>query len=206
MKKSTPNWKPEENVQNSTSYIDNECSKCIQNYLENKGTIRHHVAPHAHRGNAARPSVKTATYRLITALATLGWDCPVQLWRNMLKQVQDTFNIFRTSRNDTIKTAYQELEGNFDWNETPLAPLGTKGSVFIHPDNRKTFAPHWEEGFTVGRAPHPYRLLEFYIPATRRYRLSGTYRLYPQHYCMPTITEEDKTIEPATELSESMKK
>jgi len=186
--------------------LDNECSKCIQNFLEKKGTTRHHVAPHSHRVNAAEPAVKTAKYHLIAALATLDWGCPVQLWSKMLKQVQDTLNMFRTSRNNTSKTAYQELEGNFDWNATPMAPLGTKGSVFIHPDNRNTFAPHCDEGFTVGRAPHHYRLLEFYIPATRGYRLSGTYRLYPQHCRMPVISEEDRTVSAATELLEKMKK
>merc|ERR1711966_529552 len=61
-------------------------------------------------------------------------------------------------------------------------------------------------GFTVGRASHHYRLLEFYIPATRGYRLSGTYRLYPQHCRMPVISEEDRTVSAATELLEKMKK
>merc|ERR1711966_293893 len=140
------------------------------------------------------------------ALTTLDWGCPVQPWSKMLKQVQGTLNMFRTSKNDTSKTAYQELEGKVDWNPTPMAPLGTKGSVYIHPDNRNTFAPHCDKGFTVGRAPHHYRLLEFYIPATRGYRLSGTYCLYPQHCRMPVITEEDMTVEAATELLEKMRK
>ena len=141
--------------------LDNECSKTIQLYLESQGTKRHHVAPHDHRINAAEPAVKTAKYHLIAALATLDWSCPIQLWSKMLQQVQDTLNMFRTSRNNTTKTAYQELEGAFDWNATPLAPLGTKGSVFLHPDNRNTFAPHCDEGFSVGSARHHYRLLEF---------------------------------------------
>ena len=85
----------------------------------------------------------------------------------MLKQIQDTLNMFRPSRNDTTKTAYQELEGTFDWNATPMAPLGTEGSIYIHSYNRNTFAPHCNKGFTIGRAPHHYQLLEFYIPATR---------------------------------------
>ena len=134
--------------------FDNECSKCIQNYLEEKGTRRHHAAPHAHRVNAAEPAVKTAKYHLIAALATLDWGCPIQLWSKMLKQVQDTLNMFRTSRNDTSKTAYQELEGEFDWNATPMAPLGTKGRVYIHPGNHNMFAPRCDKGFTVGRASH----------------------------------------------------
>ena len=51
--------------------LDNECSKCIQNYLESKGTKRHHVAPHDHRVNAAKTTVKTAKYHLIAALTML---------------------------------------------------------------------------------------------------------------------------------------
>ena len=83
--------------------LDNECSKCIQNSLESQGTKRHHVAPHDHRINAAEPAVKTAKYHLIVALATLDWSCPIQLWSKMLQQVQDTLNMFRTSRNNTKK-------------------------------------------------------------------------------------------------------
>ena len=174
--------------------LDNECSKCIQKFLEGKGTTRHMVAPHNHRVNAAEPAVKTAKYHLIAALATLDDDCPIQLWSKMVKQVQDTVNMFRTARNDTTKTAYQATWGEFDWNSTPLAPLGSRGMVFIHPDNRNTFAPHCDLGFVLGRAENHYRLLWFYIPATRGYRLSGTYKLFPQHCRMPTISEEDKTV------------
>ena len=81
----------------------------------------------------------------------------------MTKQIQDTLNMFQTARNDTTKTAYQVTEGEFDWNVTPLVPLGTRGMVFIHPDNCNTFAPHCDIGYVVGRALHHYRLLEFYI-------------------------------------------
>ena len=93
--------------------LDNECSKSIQNYLESKGTKRHHVAPHSHRVNAAEPTVKTAKYHLIAALATLDWGCPIQLWSKMLKQVQDTLNMFRTSRNNTTRTEYSGLWQSF---------------------------------------------------------------------------------------------
>ena len=114
--------------------------------------------------------------------------------------------MFRTSRNDTNKTAYQETKGAFDWNATPLAPLGTKGMVYIHPDNRNTFAPHCDIGYVVARCPHHYRLLEFYIPETRGYRRSDTYRLMPQHCRMPTISEADRTVEAAASLLKEMKK
>ena len=180
--------------------LDNEYSKCIQNFLEKKGIRCYHVAPHNHRVNSTEPSVKTAKYHLIAALATLDRSFPIQLWSKMAKQIQDTLNMFRTSRLDVTKTSYQETEGVFDWNATPLAPLGTRGMVFIHPGNQNTFAPHCGTDYVVGHTPHHYCLLEFYIPATRGYRLSVTYRLYPQHCQMPTISEEDQTVEATADL------
>ena len=38
--------------------LDNECSKCIQKYLEEKDIRRHHVALHSQRVNAAEPAAK----------------------------------------------------------------------------------------------------------------------------------------------------
>ena len=83
--------------------LNNECSKCIQHFLEKKGTKHHHVASHNHCVNAAKPAVKTAKYNLIAALAMLNWNCEIQLWSKMARQMQETLNIFRTPRIDTTK-------------------------------------------------------------------------------------------------------
>ena len=81
-----------------------------------------------------------------------------------------------------------------------------RAMVFIHPDNRNTFAPHCDTVYVAGCTSNHYCLLEFYIPATRGYRRSGTYRLVPQHCWMPTISEENSTIEAAADLIKEMKK
>ena len=124
-----------------------------------KGTKRHHVATHNHGVNAAEPAVKTAKYHLIAVLAMLDWSCLIQLWSKMVKQTQDTLNIFRTSRNNTEKTAYQKTKGTFDWNARPLAPVGTKAMVFPYLENRNTFAPHCNTGYVMGGVLHHYGLL-----------------------------------------------
>ena len=74
----------------------------------------------------------------------------------MIKKIQDMLNMFQTSRNNIAKTAYQETKGTFDWNATPLAPVGTKAMVFVHPENRNIFALHCDEVYFVGCAPHHY--------------------------------------------------
>ena len=78
--------------------------------------------------------------------------------------------------------------------------------VYIHPDNQNTFEPHCDTGYVIRCVPHHYSLLEFYIPETRGYRRSGTYRLMPQHCRMPTISEADRTVEAAADLLKEMKK
>ena len=124
----------------------------------------------------------------------------IQLCSKMLPQIEDTLNMLHTSRRDNKITAYEELHGPFDWNRTPLAPLGTKGMVFVTPGNRHTFAPHCDKAFVVGRAPHHYRLIEFFVPSSKGYRISGCYRLDPAHWSVPTISEQDKTVRAAAEL------
>ena len=51
----------------------------------------------------------------------------------MLPQMQDTLNMLRTSQNNKNLTAYEELNGKFDWNQTPIAPLGTRGMLLTTP-------------------------------------------------------------------------
>ena len=111
-----------------------------------------------------------------------------------------------TSRNNNKLTAYEELNGKFDWNRTPKAQLGTREMLFIHPYSRNIFAPHCDEAFTVGRARHHYHLLEFYVPTTRGYRISGAFHLNPTQWKLPIISERDKTVVAATELLEQHKK
>jgi hypothetical protein len=43
--------------------------------------------------------------------------------------VQDTLNLMRASRVDPTKSAYEILNGPYDWNRYPLAPLGCKAVI-----------------------------------------------------------------------------
>ena len=87
-----------------------------------------------------------------------------------------------------------------------MAPLGTRGMLFIHPDSRNIFAPHCNESFTLVRARHQYHLLGFYVPSTRGYQISGTFRLDPTHWKLPVISEQDKMVVAATDLLEQYNK
>ena len=180
--------------------LDNECSRAIKQQIKTEGAKIQLVEPHNHRVNAAEPAVKTAKYHFIASLATVSPNCPLQIWCQFLPQVEMTLNMLRTSRRDPSKSAHDALEGDFDFNRTPLAPLGTPAVVYDDPSVRGSWAPHGTDAFYVGPCIDHYRLQRFFIPSTRRYRDTGTRELYPAHCNVPTISEADRTLLAAQDL------
>jgi hypothetical protein len=113
--------------------VDNECSKAIAAHIRKNDMDIHLVPPHNHRVNAAERAIATFKEHFIPALATVNKDCPLQLWDNFLPQVKLTLNLFHFSCRDPNKSANEEVNGFFDFNKTPIAPLGTKGLVYEDP-------------------------------------------------------------------------
>ena len=112
----------------------------------------------------------------------------------------------RTLIIDSTKSAYKALKGRkFDWNRTPLAPVGQRALAFLDPSNRLTWAPHAIDAFTLGFAPDHYRLLRFMNKLTGGCLTTDTYALYPEYCKLPTISEGDRTVMAAAELLELFK-
>ena len=139
----------------------------------------------------------------IASLATVLPNCPLQVWCYFMPKVQMTLNMLRTSRRDPTLSAHTVLEGLFDWNRTPLAPIGTLIVVYDDPSVHGIFASHGTNAYYVGPAMDHhrpegdvsnYRLQRFFSPSTRSYRTMGTRELYPAHCKVPTLLEEDRTL------------
>ena len=62
--------------------------------------------------------------------------------------------------------AYTSLEGEFDYNTTPLAPLGSLVTEGTTPDNRPSWAPHGSNVWLIGPAMEHYRCVTVYLPKT----------------------------------------
>ena len=188
----------------SLNVMDNECSAAVEAYIKSERIGIQLVPPHNHRVNAAERAIATFKEHFIAALATVDAHCPLQLWDEFLPQVELTLNMLRFSPRDPKKSANQEVYGTFDFNKTPLAPIGTKALIYDDPASRASWAPHATDGFYVGPAPDHYRCLRFYIPATRRFRFSDTWRLYPMHSQIPMTSQHDLSIVAAADLLQAL--
>jgi hypothetical protein len=186
--------------QPALNVMDNECSKTMEKHIHANRMNIQLVPPHNHQVNAAEQAIATFKEHFITALATVDMLCPLQLWDEFLPQVELTLNLLRFSRQDPTVSTNQELYGAFNFNKTPLAPLVTKALVYDDPANRASWAPHATNGFYVGPETNHYRCLRFYIPATRQFRFSDTWQLYPTDCQLPVTSEQDKSILAAANL------
>jgi hypothetical protein len=136
--------------------MDNKCSSAVKKYIWSKSINIQLVPLHNHRVNAAKRTIATFKEHFIATLTTVDMLCPLQLWDEFLPQIKLTLNMLRFTQQIPKKSASQEVYGSFDFNKTPLAPLGTKALVYNDPGSQTSWAPHATNGFYVGPASDHY--------------------------------------------------
>ncbi len=130
--------------------MDNQATKHIKKILtENKCKLQL-VEPHNHCVNAAEQAIQTFKDAFIAALATTVSEFPLQLWDRLTPQVRDTLNLMRASRINPEILPYEALNGPYDWNRYPLAPLGCKAIVYEDGDTRGLWASRGIDEWYLG--------------------------------------------------------
>jgi hypothetical protein len=192
-------YKPAFNV------TDNQAASAIKEYLTKEECEWQFVEPHNHRVNAAERAIQTFKNHFISGLCSTDKDWPLKLWDQLTDQAVITINLLRTSRIDPTKSAYHQFHGHkYDWNRFPLAPPGTKAVVDESPDQRTSWGTRGVDAWYCGPALDHYRNCRFYVPATRSYRTSGSFDLFPTHCLVPTLNNEQHADEVYEELIESV--
>ena len=171
--------------------MDNACSKAVQTFIKENGADIQLVTPDDHRVNAAERAIQTWKNHWIDGMGTLDPNCSMQLWCQFIEQGEDTLNMLRVSRINPKLSAYAVLNGQFNFDKTPLAPVGTKALVFLDPNKRHTWQSHAIDAWYVGPAKKHYRNYRFFIPETKGYRISGTAKFFPAHCKLPAIEPGD---------------
>jgi hypothetical protein len=88
-------------------------------------------------------------------------------------------------------SAYAVLDGQFNFDKTPLAPVGTRALILLDPNSRKTWQNHALDAWYVGPAKNHYHNYRFFIPSTKGYHISGSAKFFPKHTKMPAIEPGD---------------
>jgi hypothetical protein len=97
--------------------------------------------------------------------------------------------------------AYEALNGPYDWNRYPLAPLGCKAVIYEDGNTRGSWASRGVDGWYLGPSLDHYRCKVYYVPETRAYHISGSTKLFPQQSQLPTFTPHQHLCELTDKLA-----
>jgi len=184
--------------------LDNEASKALIEAIEEKELSYQLAPPYSHRTNIAERAVQTFKNHFISNLHGCDTTFPGAQWCRLIPQCEMTLNMLRRSRINPKLSAYTQTFGIHNYNQNPLAPLGTKTFVHERPEQRRSHADHGKIGYVIGPAMHHYRHLEFYIPASRGVRKSDTYVFLPTKFELPASAAADRMTIALEELTNAI--
>jgi hypothetical protein len=172
--------------------LDNEASAALQHAMREEAIDYQLVPPHVHRRNAAKRAIRTFKNHFIAGLCSVDPNFPLQLWDRLLSQATTTLNLLRAMQLNPRLSSEAQLNGAFDYNQTPLAPPGTKVIVHKTSSVRRSWPPHaGVDGWYIGAAPHHYRCWRVFIPQTAGERHYDTVEFIPATVPKPQLSSAD---------------
>jgi hypothetical protein len=180
--------------------LDNEASAVLQAYLGSQDVDFQLAPPHVHRRNAAERAIRTFKNHFIAGLCSTDEKFPIKLWDQLLPQALITLNTLRGSRINPQLSAWAQVHGEFNYNNTPLAPPGTRVLVHEKPGVRPSWSPHAVDGWYLGPALKHYRSYRVWITETGRERIADTLAWFPTQVVMPTASSAEVAAAAARDL------
>jgi hypothetical protein len=178
-----------------THWLDNEGSGALKRWNNQQQVTFQVVSPHMHRPNAAKCAIHTWKNHFVVGLCSTDSNFPMHLWDQLLPQATTiTLNLLQQSRRNPKISAYQKLEGNYDFNSAPMAPPGTKIILQEKPNQQKTWEPHGTDGWYLGPALKHYCCFWVFINKTKTERTLDTVAFFLQHTPVPYWSPMDVAI------------
>ena len=91
-----------------------------------------------------------------------------------MSQAVFSFNLLRTSNINPKLSVEDKFKINFDYNTTPLAPVGTTVVAHENPSQQGSWSVHGARGWYLYPSPNHYRCFEVYIKNTGKNRIVDT--------------------------------
>ena len=93
-----------------------------------------------------------------------------------------------------VISVYAQINGNFNFNATLLAPAGCKVVIHGRTTERPSWAAHGTQRLYIEPANHHYRNYQCYIPGTKPICVSNTVEFFPRHTPLLATSSTDKIV------------
>ena len=160
--------------------------------------------PNDHRTNKAEKAIDTWKCHLLAVLSGVDPNFPLYLWYRLLPQATQTLKLLRISRINPRLSAEAQLNGAFDYNLTPMAPIGTKFLIHETSQQRCTWDFHGKEGWYISTHPLHYQCYRIYISETQEKRITKTVQFPSHNGAMLDMSSANAATYAARRLSDAL--
>jgi hypothetical protein len=125
--------------------LDNEASAAYKEAITFKWNAQL-VPPDMHRRNRAERAIRIFKDHFLAILAGVDAAFPPYFWGLLLPQAELTLNLLRQSTLNPRISAWEFFQGPFDFNKTPLGPVGCRVLIHAKPATRRSwdfFCQEW---------------------------------------------------------------
>jgi hypothetical protein len=158
-----------------TVRMDNQCSTAVRTMAATLNVTLGFVPPHDKSPNRAERAIRTAKNHLIAARAGFHRDCPTIYLDKCVQQIEMVLNLIHPYEYDPTISAYQGVRGHtVNFQQHPIAPVGSKVLTWDSPSLRGTWADHGVEAVYLGPAMDHLRSFEVWVPQTSAARITNT--------------------------------
>ena len=171
---------------------DNEVSVKLIEAIEADNLTLQIAAPHDHRLNPAERAIQSFKAHFIATRSGTDPTFPTNRWDLLVPMVVLTLNLLRPSKINPALSAYAQVMGVFNFNKTPIAPVGCKVIVHDTRMERGSWADHGTDGYFIGPAPRHYRNFKCWMPKTNATRLSNTVEFFPTEHKLTHMDRLDR--------------
>ena len=177
-------------VKPTTHILDNEASAEYKKVIRKNCTIQL-VPPNNHRRNLTERAIQTFKSHFIAIIAGVDDTFPMRLWDKLLPQTIVTLNLLRQFNAVPSVSAYQYVRGTFNYNKTPLGPMGSAVQMHESRDNRGTWAERSIDGWYLGTSSEHCRCHIIHVKKKNSKRISDTVFFKHKYIAQPTLTPVD---------------
>ena len=147
----------ENNLLVDLQILENECSKEYQATIRDRWGVKfQRVPPDMHRRNAAEKFVRKLKARFLAILTGIAHDFPHHLWDILLPHTKMTLNLMQQATANPSISAWKIFNGKFNYNTTPLGPLGIIVIFHTKTGRRQSWDFHGKYGWSVGASMTHY--------------------------------------------------
>ncbi|KAL7534988.1 hypothetical protein ACHAWF_005018, partial [Thalassiosira exigua] len=186
--------------------MDNGVSEKMKDMIRNEMKMQLElVPPGCHRQNAAEVAIRNFRAHFLSILAGVADDFPPNLWDRLPPQAEITINLLQQSEATSTVSAYAHLNGPFNYNNMPLAPMGCKVQGHEKTDKCGTWSFHSVDGWFLSTSPEHYPTHRCHIRSTRSEWLSDTVHFHHKGITNTSLTTADTLMKAVADCSAALR-